>query len=164
MTNRITIVIGADSAGLGLKQALRDHLLSAGYLVAEVSVCIARQGGPLAVARAVAEEVADDDRKRGVVVLGEPGPVAAVASAVPGVRAAHIWDLASAELAAVHDHANVVVLSPYNTSADRALELADQWLAGGVKSSRDSTPRSWLAALALGGGEDVGRMLEAVYG
>src|SRR5262245_61403117 len=97
MSTRRSIVIGSDTCGLDLRDAVRDHLLYAGYLVTDMSGSFGGPANSLAIARGVASAVADDDRTRGVLIIGGRANVAIAASQVPGVRAVHVSDTSSIE-------------------------------------------------------------------
>ena len=105
------IALGADHAGVDLKDDLADMLRAAGHEIADHGT-----HGPESVdypdfAAAVARDVASSGGSRlGVIVCGSGLGVAIAANKVDGVRAATCNDLFTAKMARAHNDANVLTL------------------------------------------------------
>lgn len=104
------IAIGADHAGVDLKDQLAGMLREAGHEVEDHGTF-----GPDSVdypdfAAAVGSAVSSEQAERGVLVCGSGLGVAIAANKVDGVRAVTCNDLYTAELCRAHNDANVIAL------------------------------------------------------
>ena len=133
--------IGSDHAGFELKNSLRQHLEEAGHKVTD--------HGPEAYD-------ADDDYptyclRTGECVVAQPGSLGIViggsgngeqiaANKVRGVRAALGWNAETAELARMHNDANVLSIGARMHSVDEAIAIVDVFLStdftGDIRHSR----------------------------
>jgi len=104
------IVLGADHAGLELKERLRAALAAAGHAVADLGTHSADATDYPDWAHRVADEVAAGRAERGVLVCGTGVGMAMAANRHRGVRAAACNDLFSVRLARAHNDANVLAL------------------------------------------------------
>jgi ribose 5-phosphate isomerase B len=105
------VAVGSDHAGFDLKETLKAELVARGHDVADhgtdvAGVSVDYPDFGAAVGRAVAGGSAD----LGVCVCGTGIGIAMAANKVPGVRAAVVHDVSTAELARRHNHANVVCI------------------------------------------------------
>jgi ribose 5-phosphate isomerase B len=85
-----------------------------------------------AVARAVAEGRAD----RGVIVAGSGNGEAIVANKIHGVRASVCNDLYTAEMARLHNDANVLCVGQRATGEPVALKILDVWMRTPFEGAR----------------------------
>jgi ribose 5-phosphate isomerase B len=134
------VAIGADHAGVALKDELKARLVAAGLEVDDLGT-----HGPASVdypdfAAAVGRAVASGAAERGVLVCGSGIGVAIAANKIAGVRAANLHDLYSARLAREHNDANVVTLGARLVGAELAAEIVKVFLetpfAGGRHAGR----------------------------
>ncbi|MEZ5286926.1 MAG: ribose 5-phosphate isomerase B [Vicinamibacterales bacterium] len=130
------VALGADHAGVHLKDALKAELdaLGVGYDDCGTSgpASVDYPDFAVAVARAVSEGRAD----RGVLVCGSGIGMAIAANKVPGVRAAAIGDLDSARLSREHNDLNVLALGARLTPAERAAEILRVFLSTPFEGGR----------------------------
>ncbi|HXG60445.1 MAG TPA: ribose 5-phosphate isomerase B [Planctomycetota bacterium] len=122
------IALGADHAGWAAKESLGEFLRARGHEVIDLGPS---SGAPCdypdfaaAVARAVASGRAD----RGVLVCGTGVGMSIAANKIPGVRAVHVTDEATAEFSRRHNDANVFCAGARLLPADRIAELLARWL------------------------------------
>ncbi|MXZ52937.1 MAG: ribose 5-phosphate isomerase B [Acidimicrobiaceae bacterium] len=145
------IAVGADHAGYGLKQALAEHLRTAGHDVTDCGTYSAdRVDYPdfgSAVGRAVAEGQAD----LGVCVCGSGNGIAMAANKIAGIRAAVAYDVTSARLARAHNDANVLCIGERLTGAEVAHEALDAWLAASFDGGRHQARVAKLDSLGNSG-------------
>ena len=80
--------------------------------------------------------VAAGEGERGVFLCGSGIGICIAANKVPGIRAAQVYDEASAELSRRHNDANVACLGARTMTVQRALALADLWLATPFEGGR----------------------------
>ena len=125
----ISLVIGCDSAAVALKNTLTAHLREKGYQVEDMGVSDPADDTAYAyVAEKVAHKVLEEEGRRGILLCGTGIGVAIAANKVPGIRAAQIHDIFSAERAALSNAANIVTLGARVVAPQLAQRLLDQWL------------------------------------
>lgn len=134
------IALGADHAGVELKDALKAHLESRGLDVFDAGTHGTASVDYPDYAQQVAHAVRDHQAERGVLVCGSGIGMAIAANKVAGIRAAAIGDIASARLAREHNDLNVLALGARLTSPDVARAILDAFLdtpfAGGRHEQR----------------------------
>jgi ribose 5-phosphate isomerase B len=130
------ISLGADHAGFLLKEAIKEHLTTAGHEVrdfgtaSDESVDYPDYGAP--AARAVAQ----GDVDVGVLVCGSGQGMCMVANKVDGVRAALAWHPEIARLSRLHNDANALCLPARFLGIEQALEIVDLWLDAAFEGGR----------------------------
>lgn len=125
--------IATDHAGLEFKNTLKEHLLHQGYESVDHG---AHEYNPdddyPAFVIAAAEAVASDQRSGvealGVVFGGSGNGEQIAANKVKGIRAALVWNAATAQLAREHNDANVISIGARQHSVEEALQLIDTFL------------------------------------
>ncbi len=128
------IHIATDHAGLEFSTQLQHHLASQGHEVVD--------HGPLAydplddypafcirAAQAVAVDQAAGIEALGVVFGGSGNGEQIAANKVRGVRAALVWNIATAELAREHNDANVISIGARQHTVDEAISFIDRFIA-----------------------------------
>jgi len=138
MTKRIATA--CDHRGFPLLSALRDRLEGAGYEVVDYgtssrdSVDYPDHVGPAAAA------VARGEVERGLVICGSGLGVTYAANRFPGVRAALVHDVETAEASRRHNDANVLALAGDRLDEETAWSVLERWLDtpfdGGRHASR----------------------------
>jgi ribose 5-phosphate isomerase B len=123
------IIIGSDHLGFPLKEILRAHLAQAGYECDDLGVYDAGPVDYPDVAAALAEDVAAGKHDRGILICGTGIGMAIVANKVPGIRAAQVQDIYSAERAAKSNDAQIITLGALVTGPELAKKLVDAYLA-----------------------------------
>ncbi|MBV7431880.1 ribose-5-phosphate isomerase [Dermabacteraceae bacterium P13101] len=126
--------IGTDHAGFELKNRLVKALGENGHDVVDHG---AHSYEPLddyppfctAVGEAVVAERAAGQDSLGVVIGGSGNGEQIAANKVLGVRAALVWNRATAELARQHNDANVISVGARQHSEEELLELIELFLA-----------------------------------
>ena len=105
------IAVGADHAGLHLKEHVKAALAAQGHDIVDVGTSTPQSVDYPRIAVDAARLVADGDADRGVLACGSGVGVAIVANKVDGVRAFNAHDPSEAEMARRHNDANVVALA-----------------------------------------------------
>ncbi len=123
------IAIGADHAGWPYKDALIEDLRSSGHEVVDLGT-----HGPDSVdypdfARPVAEQVAQGNVDRGILLCGSAVGVSVVANKVPGIRAGVCHDTYSAHQGVEHDDMNVLCLGARVIGIEVAREVTSTFVA-----------------------------------
>lgn len=134
------IALGADHAGVELKEALKAHLESRGITVSDVGTHGSASVDYPDFARQVADAVREGRADRGVLVCGSGIGMAIAANKVAGIRAAAIGDVTAAQLAREHNNLNVLALGARLTPPETARAVLDAFLdtpfAGGRHEQR----------------------------
>jgi ribose 5-phosphate isomerase B len=134
------IALGADHAGVVLKEQLKERLDERGIPYTDFGTTGTDSVDYPDFATAVAREVASGAFDRGVLVCGTGIGMAIAANKVAGVRAAPVVDEQSAILSREHNNANVLALGARVTGTELALRLLDLFLdtpfAGGRHQRR----------------------------
>jgi ribose 5-phosphate isomerase B len=122
------VSVGADHAGVELKQALLRVLDEAGAAVQDHGTSTTDSVDYPDFARLVADDVAAGRADRGILVCGSGVGMAIAANKVPGIRAAAIGDEEGARLAREHNDLNVLTLGARVTSVDQAARIVRVFL------------------------------------
>lgn len=122
------IVIGADHAGYGLKQALQEHLRAAGHAVEDVGTHGVQPVDYPDVAVAVGMAVREGRGERAILICGSGVGASIAANKLTGIRASVCHDLYSAHQGVEHDDMNVLVLGARVVGPALAEELVDAFL------------------------------------
>ena len=144
------VALGADHAGVHLKDAVRSLLQSRGVEVQDEGTdgdgSVDYPDYAAAVARAVAEGVAD----RGILVCGTGLGMAIAANKIDGVRAVPAVDLESARLSREHNDANVLALGARVTTPEIAMQIVSTFLDTPFAGGRHQRRLDKIAALETG--------------
>jgi ribose 5-phosphate isomerase B len=130
------IPIGADHAGFELKTAIIEHLTAAGYSLkdfgcySEESIDYPDFGHP------VAEMVEENEGMLGILICGSGNGINMTANKHQGVRSALCWKNELAELARLHNNANIIALPARFISTQEAIEMVDTFLSTDFEGGR----------------------------
>ncbi len=123
--NNLIIPIGADHAGFNLKEKVIKHLKSKGFEIedfgcySEDSIDYPDFGHP------VASMVEENDGMKGILICGSGNGINMTANKHQGVRSALCWKKEIAELARLHNNANILALPARFISENEAIEMID---------------------------------------
>jgi len=124
----VRIALASDHAGYGYKEALKEHLVAAGYDVKDFGTDSDESVDYPRFIRPAAQAVAQGECDRGIVLGGSGNGEAMVANRIPGVRCALCWSVESAELARRHNDANMIALGQRLISFETACAIVLTWL------------------------------------
>ncbi len=141
------IALGADHAGVTLKDQLKQWLIARGDTVTDVGTHSTASVDYPDFAAAVAREVAGGRADRGVLVCGTGLGMAMAANKVAGIRAAPIVDEASARLSREHNNANIITLGARLTALEEAQELLRIFLVTEYQGGRHQQRIDKISAL-----------------
>lgn len=122
------IAIGSDHAGFEFKEALKGWLEKRGYLVKDFGAYSTESADYPDFAHPVAEAVEKRDFETGLLLCGSANGVAITANKHQGVRAALCWTEEVAELARLHNNANIVCIPARFVSYDQAEKILSRFL------------------------------------
>jgi ribose 5-phosphate isomerase B len=140
MVKRVMAVIalGADHAGLPLKEVVKVWLHGCGHEVLDVGTHTADSVDYPDYAALVADALLGGSAERGILVCGTGIGMAITANKVPGVRAAQVADAYSAERARKSNNAQVMALGARTVAPEVAKTLVDHWLASEFEGGRSA--------------------------
>lgn len=141
------IAIGADHAGVALKDQLKQWLIERGDTVEDVGTHSTDSVDYPDFAVLVSRAVADGRAERGVLVCGSGIGMAIAANKVAGIRAAPIVDEASARLCREHNNCNVIALGERLTAREEAQELLRIFLTTEFQGGRHQRRIDKMSAL-----------------
>lgn len=134
------MALGADHAGVPLKDAVRALLESRGIIVQDFGANGTESVDYPDYAASVARVIAGGTADLGILVCGTGIGMAIAANKFAGIRAASVVDLESARLSREHNDANVLALGARVTGPDLALQIVETFLdtpfAGGRHQRR----------------------------
>jgi RpiB/LacA/LacB family sugar-phosphate isomerase len=144
------IALGSDHAGYAAKEKLAAHLRRKGHSVWDAGTSSEASVDYPDYARAVGGRVARGAARRGVLVCGTGIGMCISANKVRGVRAAVVWSVATARLAAEHNDANVLCLSGRLFDHRQRAAMLDAWLAAPFAGGRHARRVRKIRALERG--------------
>ncbi len=130
------ITIGADHAGLTLKDHLVDELKRMGHEVADIGTHSPDPVDYPPICAAVGRAVVAGEADRGIVVGGSGQGEQISANKVRGVRAALCNDLYTARLSREHNDANVLAMGGRIVGSGLASEILEVWLGAAFTGGR----------------------------
>jgi ribose 5-phosphate isomerase B len=133
------IAVGADHAGVHLKESVKRWLIGRGHTVVDFGTDSTESVDYPDYARPVATAVSEGRVLTGVLVCGSGIGMAIAANKIAGVRAALCTDVTAARLGREHNDANALALGARTTPDEVALAILDTWLAtpfGGGRHER----------------------------
>jgi ribose 5-phosphate isomerase B len=142
-----TVAVGADHAGVDLKDQIASHLAARGIKVLDLGTNGTDRVDYPDFGAAVGHAVAEGRASLGVAVCGSGLGICMAANKVPGVRAAPVSDVTSARLTRQHNDANVICLGERLVGPQVALDCVDAWLDAEFEGGRHAGRVAKLADL-----------------
>jgi ribose 5-phosphate isomerase B len=128
---RYVLALGADNAGVDLKNLIKDALAADGR-VEIVDFGVANAGDETAypnIGLKVAETVAAGEARRGLLVCGTGIGMAISANKVPGIRATVAHDSYSVERSVLSNNCQILTLGARVIGPELAVRLVREWLS-----------------------------------
>jgi RpiB/LacA/LacB family sugar-phosphate isomerase len=117
-----------DHRGTKLKRELRERLEQQGHEIVDLGTNGEESVDYAEFAAPAARAVSEGKYARGILICGSGLGVMYAANRFPGVRAALAHDVEAAEMARLHNDANVLALSGDRLDADGAWPIVRAWL------------------------------------
>ena len=130
------IAIASDHAGYPLKEMLKTHLNSKGYVIRDFGTDGDDPVDYPDYIYPAAKSVAAGQSDFGIVIGGSGNGEAIVANKVRGVRCALCWNVQSAKLAREHNNANMISIGARMVNVHEALSIVDAWLTAVFEGGR----------------------------
>jgi glycine hydroxymethyltransferase len=132
----LQMAIGADHAGVALKDCLGDYLTKRGIQVIDLGTHSPDSTDYPDFAQAVAESVVSGRSELGLLVCSTGIGMSIAANKVPGIRAALASNPETALLAREHNNANVLCLGQKVTTPEEAQRILDAFLEAHFQGGR----------------------------
>lgn len=120
-----SIPIGSDHAGFQLKEELKSYLTSKGYEMKDFGCYSEESVDYPDFAHPVASMVEENKDMKGILICGSGNGINMAANKHTGIRAALCWKSEIAELARLHNDANIVVLPARFISTEEAFDIVE---------------------------------------
>ncbi len=133
---KLKIGIGADHAGFGLKSKVIQHLMDEGHEVEDFGTYSEESTDYPDFAHPVAKGVQGKDFDFGVLICGSANGINMTANKYPGIRSAICWKEEIAELARLHNDANIIALPARYIEENEAIKAVDAFLSTAFEGGR----------------------------
>ena len=130
------IPIGADHAGFELKEILKSYLKVKGYSVKDFGCNSNESVDYPDFAHPVARMVEENDSTLGILICGSGNGINMSANKHQGVRSALCWLPEIAELARLHNNANILVLPARFLTIEEAFKIVDTFFSKDFEGGR----------------------------
>lgn len=119
------IVLGSDHAGYELKELIKQHIIAKGIEIKDIGPFSADSVDYPDFAHPVAKEVANNEAVFGVLICGSGNGISMTANKHQEIRCALCWQPEIAELARLHNNANIIALPARFISNEEAIKCVD---------------------------------------
>lgn len=146
-TATLRVALGADHAGVHLKDLIAEHLADRGVEVIDLGTHGDGRVDYPDFGAAVGRTVVSHDADLGIAVCGSGLGICMAANKILGVRAATVHDVTSARLARLHNDANVICLGERLTGTEVAKDAVDAFVDTEFEGGRHAARVAKLDAL-----------------
>jgi len=130
------IAIGSDHAGYELKEIIKENLINKGFNVNDFGPFSGDRADYPDYAHPVANEVEGNRADFGVLICGSGNGINMAANKHQGIRSALCWQSDIAEMARLHNDANVIALPARYMSKKDAISCVDIFLSTEFEGGR----------------------------
>jgi ribose 5-phosphate isomerase B len=143
------VALGADHAGVHLRQAIADLLRRLGHDVADLGTFTTASVDYPLIAAQVCSKVTQGEAQLGILVCGTGIGVSLAANRCPGIRAALCTETYTARLSRQHNNANVLCLGERVVGEGVALGMVEMFLSTPFEGGRHERRVAQLTQLEL---------------
>lgn len=130
------IAIGSDHAGFELKDEIIQFLQRDDYEILDLGTHTSTSCDYPDYAHAVAECVASEKATKGILICGSANGVAITANKHKGIRAAICWNEEIAQLARLHNDANIICIPARFLDKHEAIDIVFEFLNAKFEGGR----------------------------
>jgi ribose 5-phosphate isomerase B len=130
------ILLGSDHGGLSLKESIIKLLEERGIQNEDCGTDTSESVDYPDFGEKVAVRVSNGEAERGILVCGTGIGMSIIANKFPGVRAALATDVFMAQMAKIHNNANILVLGGRVLSEEKARAMVSTWLDSTFEGGR----------------------------
>ncbi|MHC5230087.1 ribose 5-phosphate isomerase B [Enterococcus sp. LJL99] len=142
------IAIANDHGGFYLKETIVRHLNENGFTVLDLGTKTAIESADYPdYAQLVSEKVIENQANLGILCCGTGIGMSISANKVPGIRAAVVSDVFSAQATKAHNNTNVLCLGERVIGEGLALMIVDTWLNATFEQGRHQRRVDKISAL-----------------
>jgi ribose 5-phosphate isomerase B len=134
--SKVIIPIGADHAGYELKEILKSYLSEKGFEMKDFGCNSDSSVDYPDFAHPVASMVEENEGLKGILICGSGNGINMTANKHQGVRSALCWMPEIAELARLHNNANILVLPARFISKEEAYKIVDLFFETAFEGGR----------------------------
>jgi ribose 5-phosphate isomerase B len=120
--------IASDHAGVDYKKEIKAYFENVGYEVTDYGTDSEASCDYPDYVHPLAKAISSDLSQGGILICGSGNGVCMTANKYPDIRAALCWNKELAELARLHNNANVICIPARFVSLDLAKEMADAFI------------------------------------
>ncbi len=132
------IGIANDHAGVGYKEAIKEHLEGLGHELVNYGTDSKESTDYPDYAHPLAEGVSNKETEFGILICGSGNGVCMTANKHPQIRAALCWNSQIAFLSRMHNDANVICIPARFVAVELAIEMVDMFLDTKFEGGRHS--------------------------
>ena len=122
------IPMACDHAGFELKEFLKSSLIERGLEIKDFGTYTSDSVDYPDMIHPLAKEINEGVYPFGIIMCGSANGVSMVANKYPNVRCALCWQEEIAQLAKLHNNANIIALPARFISKEKALSIVDAYL------------------------------------
>ncbi len=122
------IIIGSDHAGYDLKGKIIQYIESKGLDIQDAGTYSKDSCDYPVIAKNVANKIAQNEYKRGILICGTGIGMSIAANKVKGIRAAVVSDTCSAKMSRLHNNSNIICMGERIVGEELAKDIIDIWL------------------------------------
>ena len=122
------IIIGSDHAGYNLKAKIIQYIESKGLDIQDAGTYSKDSCDYPVIAKNVANKIAQNEYKRGILICGTGIGMSIAANKVKGIRAAVVSDTCSAKMSRLHNNSNIICMGERIVGEELAKDIIDIWL------------------------------------
>lgn len=122
------IAIGSDQGGFELKQKLIEHYKKQGINLIDEGTCSSESCDYPDIADKMAESILNKQVDLGILICGTGIGISIAANRHKGIRAAILYDDFSAEMARIHNNANIMVFGGRTMKFEDVVKRIDIFL------------------------------------
>jgi len=130
------LAIGNDHAGFELKSEIVKHLNSKGYEVKDFGAFSSERADYPDFAHKLSSSIEMGEFELGILICGSANGISMSANKHQGIRSAVCWKREIAELARLHNNANVLALPARFIDVDEAKACVDVFLSTEFEGGR----------------------------
>ena len=130
------IGICSDHAGFEMKEFIKELLVKKGFEVVDFGTNSTESCDYPDFAHKLGRNIASEELKRGISVCGSGNGISMVMNKYPKVRAALCWNKEIAQLARLHNDANVLSVPARFISKKECEDILDAFLETGFEGGR----------------------------
>ena len=139
------IVVGADSYGFPLKEAIKEYLHNNDYKIIDCGVDSTENVTPYyTIASDVAKRIVNGEFERGILVCGTGMGMSIIANKHPGIYASVCESTFAAEKSRSINNSNVLTLGAMVTTVSVATDIVDVWLNTEFTKGWEISIQEWL--------------------